>query len=29
MILNSLAMYETLHRGSLEYVDVQFANVRY
>jgi hypothetical protein len=28
MILNSLAMYETLHRGPLEYVDVQFANGR-
>jgi protein tyrosine phosphatase len=28
MILNSLAKntYETLHRGSLEYIDVQFAN---
>jgi hypothetical protein len=30
MILNSLAKntYETLHRGPLEYADLQFANVR-
>ncbi|XP_068893062.1 receptor-type tyrosine-protein phosphatase kappa-like isoform X6 [Tenebrio molitor] len=29
MILNSLAIYETLDRGPLEYVDVQFANGRF